>query len=54
MAVNTTILAIPGLGAQVATQAFCSCSMVLSFGCILGGTMAQHFGERMRSLDFTV
>lgn len=54
MAVNTSILAVPGLGAQLATKTMCSISFVLSFYCIIGCAMAQHFGHRLRSLDFAV
>jgi len=54
MAVNASILAIPGLGSTTATKALCSISFILSFYCIIGWTVAQHFGHRMRSLDFAV
>ncbi|KIK33944.1 hypothetical protein CY34DRAFT_98790 [Suillus luteus UH-Slu-Lm8-n1] len=54
MAVNASILAVPGLGAQLATKTMCSISFVLSFYCIIGCAMAQHFGHRLRSLDFAV
>ncbi|KAG1845193.1 hypothetical protein F4604DRAFT_1937099 [Suillus subluteus] len=54
MAVNASILAIPGLGTQPATKALCSISFVLSVYCIVVCTMAQHFGYRLRSLDFAV
>ncbi|KAG1776436.1 hypothetical protein EV702DRAFT_1198122 [Suillus placidus] len=36
MAVNASILAIPGLGAQIATKTLCSISFILSVYCILG------------------
>ncbi|KAG1837999.1 hypothetical protein F4604DRAFT_1941882 [Suillus subluteus] len=54
MAVDASILAIPGLGTQIATKTLCSISFVFSVYCILGCTMAQHFNHRMRSLDFAV
>ncbi|KAG2753247.1 hypothetical protein P692DRAFT_20871015 [Suillus brevipes Sb2] len=54
MAVNASILAIPGLGTQPATKALCSISFVLSVYCIVVCTMAQYFGYRLRSLDFAV
>ncbi|KAG1868023.1 hypothetical protein C8R48DRAFT_761059 [Suillus tomentosus] len=52
MAVNASILAIPGLGSQLTTKTLCSISFLLSVYCIIGCTMAQHFGQRLRSLDF--
>ncbi|KAG2346004.1 hypothetical protein BDR05DRAFT_998055 [Suillus weaverae] len=54
MAVNTSILAIPGLGAQITTKTLCSISFILSVYCILGCAIAQNFGQRLRSLDFAV
>ncbi|KAG1751526.1 uncharacterized protein EDB91DRAFT_1078293 [Suillus paluster] len=54
MAVNASILAVPGLGTQLTTKMMCSISFVLSFYCIIGGAMAQHFSHRLRSLDFVV
>jgi hypothetical protein len=54
MAVDASILAIPGLGSQVATKALCSVSFILGFYCIIGCTIAQQFCHRMRSLDFAV
>ncbi|KAG2750664.1 hypothetical protein P692DRAFT_201864549 [Suillus brevipes Sb2] len=54
MAVNASILAIPGLGAQIATKTLCSISFILSVYCILGCAIAQNFGQRLRSLDFAV
>ncbi|KAG1844135.1 hypothetical protein C8R48DRAFT_780430 [Suillus tomentosus] len=54
LAVNASILAIPGLGAQIATKTLCSISFVLSVYCILGCAIAQNFGHRLRSLDFAV
>ncbi|KAG1744750.1 hypothetical protein EDB19DRAFT_1906467 [Suillus lakei] len=54
MAVNTSILAIPGLGSQLATKVLCSVSFILSIYCIIGCTMAQQFSSRIRSLDFAV
>ncbi|KAG1894110.1 uncharacterized protein F5891DRAFT_1195667 [Suillus fuscotomentosus] len=52
MAVDASILAIPGLGSQLTTKTMCSISFILSVYCIIGCTMAQHFGQRLRSLDF--
>ncbi|KAG1724187.1 hypothetical protein EDB19DRAFT_2043566 [Suillus lakei] len=52
MAVNASILAIPGLGSQLATKTLCSISFLLSVYCIIGCTIAQYFGQRLRSLDF--
>ncbi|KAG2113715.1 hypothetical protein DEU56DRAFT_919680 [Suillus clintonianus] len=54
MAVNASILAVPGLGTQLTTKTMCSISFVLSFYCIIGCAIAQHFGHRLRSLDFAV
>ncbi|KAG1848374.1 hypothetical protein C8R48DRAFT_730110 [Suillus tomentosus] len=54
MAVDASILAIPGLGSQLTTKTMCSISFILSVYCIIGCTMAQHFGQRLRSLDFAV
>ncbi|KAG2110097.1 hypothetical protein DEU56DRAFT_920244 [Suillus clintonianus] len=36
MAVNASILAVPGLGTQLTTKTMCSISFVLSFYCIIG------------------
>ncbi|KAG2120280.1 hypothetical protein BD769DRAFT_1671701 [Suillus cothurnatus] len=52
MAVNASILAIPGLGSQLTTKTLCSISFLLSVYCIIGCTMAQHFAQRLKSLDF--
>ncbi|KAG1741382.1 hypothetical protein EDD22DRAFT_959048 [Suillus occidentalis] len=52
LAVNASILAVPGLGAPSATKTLCSISFILSVYCIVACTMAQHFGYRLRSLDF--
>ncbi|KAG1906186.1 uncharacterized protein F5891DRAFT_1182404 [Suillus fuscotomentosus] len=54
MAVDASILAIPGLGSALATKTLCSISFVLSAYCIIACTIAQQFGHRMRSLDFAV
>ncbi|KAG1779649.1 hypothetical protein EV702DRAFT_1195022 [Suillus placidus] len=54
MAVDASILAIPGLGSQLATKALCSVSFILSVYCIIGCTIAQQFSSRSRSLDFAV
>lgn len=54
MAIDVAILAIPGLGATQTSQTLCSCSLLLGVGCIFAGTMVQHFGEKMRSMDFAV
>jgi hypothetical protein len=54
MAVDTSILAIPGLGSQLATRALCSVSFILSVYCIIGCMIAQQFSSRIRSLDFVV
>lgn len=54
MAVDASILAIPGLGSQLATRALCSVSFILSVYCIIGCTIAQQFSSRIRSLDFAV
>ncbi|KAG2150139.1 hypothetical protein BD769DRAFT_1659671 [Suillus cothurnatus] len=53
MAVNASILAIPGLGSQLTTKTLCSISFLLSVYCIIGCTMAQHFAQRLKPLDFT-
>ncbi|KAG1874031.1 hypothetical protein C8R48DRAFT_769418 [Suillus tomentosus] len=52
MAVDASILAIPGLGSTFATKTLCSISFILSVHCIIACTLAQQFGHRMRSLDF--
>ncbi|KAG2739668.1 hypothetical protein P692DRAFT_201873011 [Suillus brevipes Sb2] len=52
MAMDIAILAIPGLGTTETSQTLCSCSFLFGVGCIFAGTMVQHFGERMRSMDF--
>ncbi|KAG1852162.1 hypothetical protein F4604DRAFT_1933728 [Suillus subluteus] len=52
MALDIAILAIPGLGATPTAQTLCSCSFLLGIGCIFAGTIAHHFGEQMRSIDF--
>ncbi|KAG1887990.1 uncharacterized protein F5891DRAFT_1199429 [Suillus fuscotomentosus] len=52
LAVNASILAVPGLGSPSATKTLCSISFILSVYCIVACTMAQHFGYRLRSLDF--
>ncbi|KAG1717740.1 hypothetical protein EDD22DRAFT_964497 [Suillus occidentalis] len=52
LAVNASILAVPGLGAPSPTKTLCSISFILSVFCIVACTMAQHFGYRLRSLDF--
>ncbi|KAG1893304.1 uncharacterized protein F5891DRAFT_1196534 [Suillus fuscotomentosus] len=54
MAVDASILAIPGLGSQLATKVLCSISFILSVYCIVACTIAQQFSSRMRSLDFAV
>jgi hypothetical protein len=54
MALDIAILAVPGLGTTVTSQTLCSCSLLFGVGCIFAGTMVQHFGERMRSIDFAV
>ncbi|KAG2743274.1 hypothetical protein P692DRAFT_20183474 [Suillus brevipes Sb2] len=54
MAVDASILAIPGLGSALATKTLCSISFVLSAYCIIACTIAQQFRHRMRSLDFAV
>ncbi|KAG0695164.1 hypothetical protein DFH29DRAFT_1005687 [Suillus ampliporus] len=52
MAMDIAILAIPGLGTTELSQILCSCSLLLGAGCMFAGTMMQHFGKRMRSMDF--
>ncbi|KAG2029662.1 hypothetical protein BDR03DRAFT_987621 [Suillus americanus] len=52
MAMDIAILAIPGLGTTETSQTLCSCSFLFGVGCIFAGMMVQHFGERMRSMDF--
>ncbi|KAG1817876.1 hypothetical protein EV424DRAFT_1540227 [Suillus variegatus] len=54
LAVNTSILAVPGLGAPSPIKTLCSISFILSVFCIVACTMAQHFGYRLRSLNFAV
>ncbi|KIK32958.1 hypothetical protein CY34DRAFT_18689 [Suillus luteus UH-Slu-Lm8-n1] len=54
MALDIAILAVPGLGTTVTSQILCSCSLLFGVGCIFAGTMVQHFGDRMRSVDFAV
>lgn len=54
MAVDASILAIPELGAQLATKTLCSISFILSVYCIIACAVAQQFGHRLRSLDFAV
>ncbi|KAG2092957.1 uncharacterized protein F5147DRAFT_779520 [Suillus discolor] len=54
MALDITILAIPGLGATMASQTLCSCSLLFGVNCIFVGTIVWHFGEKMRSIDFVV
>lgn len=54
LAVNASILAVPGLGAPSPTKTLCSISFILSVFCIVACTIAQHFGYRLRSLDFAV
>ncbi|KAG1806684.1 uncharacterized protein HD556DRAFT_1303093 [Suillus plorans] len=45
MAVNASILAIPGLGSTLATKTLCSISFVLSVHCIIACMVAQQFGH---------
>ncbi|KAG2740813.1 hypothetical protein P692DRAFT_20752447 [Suillus brevipes Sb2] len=54
MALDITILAVPGSGMTVTAQTLCSCSLLLGVGCIFTGTMVQHFGKRMKSINFAV
>jgi hypothetical protein len=51
MAVDASILAIPGSGSQLATRVLCSVSFILSVYCIIGCMIAQQFSSRIRSLD---
>ncbi|KAG2089635.1 uncharacterized protein F5147DRAFT_788278 [Suillus discolor] len=53
MAVNASILAVPGLGTQLATKALCSISFVLCVYCIVGCMIAQQLVQRLRYLDFS-
>ncbi|KAG1789569.1 hypothetical protein EV424DRAFT_1550143 [Suillus variegatus] len=52
MAVDASILAIPNIGSQVTTRTLCSLSLILSVHCIFAGVVAQHFGQKMKSLQF--
>ncbi|KAG1844367.1 hypothetical protein F4604DRAFT_1979241 [Suillus subluteus] len=52
MAVDASILAIPDIGSQTITRALCSLSLILSVHCIFAGVVAQHFGQKMKSLEF--
>ncbi|KAG2742718.1 hypothetical protein P692DRAFT_20747841 [Suillus brevipes Sb2] len=54
MAVDASILAIPNVGTQTITRALCSLSLILSVHCIFAGVVAQHFGQKMTSLEFAV
>lgn len=54
MVVNASILAVPGLGSTTITKSFCSISFILNFYCIIAWMVGQHFGHRLRSLDFAV
>jgi hypothetical protein len=54
MAVDASILAIPNIGSQVTTRTLCSLSLILSVHCIFAGVVAQHFGQKMKSLQFAV
>ncbi|KIK34292.1 hypothetical protein CY34DRAFT_98287 [Suillus luteus UH-Slu-Lm8-n1] len=54
MAVDASILAIPNVGSQTTTRTLCSLSLILSVHCIFAGVVAQHFGQRMKSLEFAV
>ncbi|KAG2133397.1 hypothetical protein BD769DRAFT_1665667 [Suillus cothurnatus] len=54
MALDIAILAVPGLGTTVTSQTLCSCSLLFGVGRIFAGMMVQHFGDRMRSIDFAV
>jgi hypothetical protein len=54
MAVDASILAIPGLGSLLPTKTMCSISFVLSAYCIIACAVVQRFSHRMRSLDFAV
>ncbi|KIK32220.1 hypothetical protein CY34DRAFT_19199 [Suillus luteus UH-Slu-Lm8-n1] len=54
MAVDASILAIPDIGSQTITRALCSLSLILSVHCIFAGVVAQHFGQKMKSLEFAV
>ncbi|KAG2336432.1 hypothetical protein BDR05DRAFT_953363 [Suillus weaverae] len=53
MAVDASILAVPGLGSLLPTKTM-SISFILSAYCIIACMVAQHFSHRMRSLDFVV
>ncbi|KAG1725139.1 hypothetical protein EDD22DRAFT_853724 [Suillus occidentalis] len=54
MAVDASILAIPNVGSQTITRALCSLSLILSVHCIFAGVVAQHFGQKMTSLEFAL
>jgi hypothetical protein len=54
MAVNASILAVPGLGTQLAMKALCSISFILCVYSIIGCAIAQQLVQSLRYLDFSV
>ncbi|KAG2739285.1 hypothetical protein P692DRAFT_20851542 [Suillus brevipes Sb2] len=54
MAVDAGILAIPSIGSQTTTIALCSVSLILCVHCIFASVVAQHFGQKMKSLEYAV
>ncbi|KAG2091046.1 uncharacterized protein F5147DRAFT_656908 [Suillus discolor] len=53
MAVNASILAVPGLGTQLAMKALCSISFILCVYSIIGCAIAQQLVQSLRYLDFS-
>ncbi|KAG1777126.1 hypothetical protein EV702DRAFT_1045523 [Suillus placidus] len=54
MAVDAHILAIPNIGSQTSTITLCSLSFIFSVHCIFAAVITQHFGQKMKSLEFAV
>lgn len=54
MAINAGFLAVQGVGTEMVVESILKGSIVFCVGCLFSGMFAQHFSEKLKSLQFAV
>ncbi|KAG1869092.1 hypothetical protein C8R48DRAFT_671108 [Suillus tomentosus] len=52
MAINAGFLAVQGVGTGMVAESILKGSIIFSVGCLFAGMFAQHFSEKLKSLQF--
>ncbi|KAG2129696.1 uncharacterized protein EDB93DRAFT_1256172 [Suillus bovinus] len=52
MAIDAGFLSIQGVGTGVVADSILKGSIIFCVGCMLAGMLAQHFGEKLKTLRF--